>query len=44
MGKGESTRRTERRGNLVVGSDRAEVPGMEVVQLPNEKIDIVRGD
>ena len=44
MGKGESARGTERRGDLIVGSDRAKVPGVEVVELPNEKIDVVRGE
>ena len=44
MGESESTRGTKGRSDLVVGGDRAEVPGMEVIQLPNKKVDIVRGD
>ena len=44
MRKGKSTRGVERRSDLIVGSDWAEVSGMEVVQLPNKKVDVVRGD
>ena len=44
MGKSESARRTERGGNLIVRSDRVEVSGMEVVELPNKEIDVVRGE
>ena len=31
MGEGESTRRTKGGGDLVIGSDRAKVPGVEIV-------------
>ena len=44
MGKGEGMRRTERRSNLIIRSDWVEVPGVEVIQLPNKKVDVVRGD
>ena len=44
MGKSESTRETERGGNLVVGGDGTIEPGVEIVQLPNAKIDVVKED
>ena len=44
MRESEGARRTKGGGNLIVGSDRAEVPGMEVVELPNKEIDVVRGE
>ena len=44
MRKSEGARRTKGGGNLIVGSDRAEVPGVEVVELPNKEIDVVRGE
>ena len=44
MGKSEGTRRAKRGGDSVVGSDGAEVPCMEIVQLPNEEVDVVRGE
>ena len=31
-------------GDLIVRSDGAEESGMEVIQLPNENIDVVRGN
>ena len=31
-------------GDSVVGGDGAEVPSMEIVQLPNKEIDVVRGE
>ena len=44
MREGESARRAERRSNLIVRGDRAKVAGVEVVELPNEEIDVVRGE
>ena len=44
MGERESARRAKRRGHSVVWSDRPEVTGVEIVELANEKIDIVRGE
>ena len=44
MGKGESTRRTKGGGHPIVWGDGSKVPGMEVVQLANEKVDVVRGE
>ena len=35
-------RRVKGRGNTVVGGDRPKVVGMEVVELSNEKINVVR--
>ena len=43
MRKSESSRRTEKRGDLIVGGDRTEVPVVEVVQLTNKKVNVVRG-
>ena len=34
----------ERGSDLIVGSDWVEASGMEVVQLPNEEINVVRGN
>ena len=42
MGKGKSTRRVKRRGDLVVRGDGPKVVSVEVVELPNEKVDVVR--
>ena len=42
MGKGESTRRAKRGSYLIVGSNGSEVAGMEIVQLTNEKVNVVR--
>ena len=44
MREGESARRAEGRSHLIVWGDGSEVPGVEVVQLANEKIDVVRGE
>ena len=44
MRKGESARRTEGGSNLIVRSDRVEVPSIEVVELPDKEIDVVRGE
>ena len=44
MRKGEGVRRLKGRGHPIVGGDGSEVPGVEVVQLTNKKIDIVRGE
>ena len=44
MGKNESMRRTKRRGYPIVRGDRSEVSSVEIVQLPNEKVDVVRGE
>ena len=41
---GESVRRVKGGGDLIIGSDGAKEPGVEIVQLPNEKVDVVRGD
>ena len=30
--------------DLIEGGDGTEVPSMEIVQLPNKKVDVVRGD
>ena len=43
MGEGESSRRVERRGNLVVRGDGTEVLSVEVIQLANEEVNVVRG-
>ena len=43
MGKSESSRGTERRGDLIVGGDWTEVPSVEVVQLSNKKVNVIRG-
>ena len=42
MRKSESTWRAKGGSDLVVGGDWAEVPCVEVVDLPNEMIDVVR--
>ena len=42
MGKGESTRRAKGGGDLIVRSDGPKVVSMEVVELTNEKVNIVR--
>ena len=42
--EGKSTRRAKGRSDLIVGDDGAEVLSMEVVQLPNEKVNVVRGE
>ena len=42
MRKSESTWRVKGGSDLVVGGDWAEVPCVEVVDLPNEMIDVVR--
>ena len=44
MRESEGAWRAKGRGNLIVRSDRAEVPGVEVVELPNKEIDVVRGE
>ena len=44
MRESEGTRRAKGGSDLVVGSDGAEVPRMEIVQLPNEEVDVVRGE
>ena len=44
MGKRESSRRTKGRGHSVVWSDGPEVAGMEIVELTNKKVDVVRGE
>ena len=42
MGKGEGTRRAKGRGDSVVRSDGPEVTSMEIVELTNEKVNVVR--
>ena len=42
MGKGEGTRRAKGRGDSVVRGDGPKVVSMEVVELTNEKVNIVR--
>ena len=37
-------RGTKGRSDLVVGGDRTEVPGVEIIKLPNKEVDIVRGE
>ena len=44
MGKGESTSRAKGGSNLVVGGNGAKVAGVEVVQLPNKEVNVVRGE
>ena len=40
----EGTRRTKGGSDLIVGGDGTEIPSMEIVQLPNKEIDVVRGE
>ena len=42
MGKGESARRSERGSHPIVGGDGSKVAGVEIVQLTNEKVNVVR--
>ena len=42
MREGESTRRVKRGGNSIVRGDGPEVASMEVVELTNEKVNVVR--
>ena len=42
MREGEGTRRTKRGGDSIVGGDRPEVSSMEIVELTNEKVNVVR--
>ena len=42
MGKSESARRTEGGSNSIVGGDRSEVMIMEIVELTNKKVNVVR--
>ena len=44
MGKGEGARRAKRRGHPIVRGDRSKVSVVEVVQLTNKKVDVVRGE
>ena len=44
MREGESTRRAEGRGDSIVGGDRPKVAIMEIVELTNEKVNVVRGE
>ena len=44
MRESESARGTKGRGNLIVGGDRPKVAGVEVVELSNEKINVIRGE
>ena len=42
MRKSESARRAKRGGDSVVGGDRPKVASMEVVELTNKKVNVVR--
>ena len=42
MGKGEGTRRSKRRGDSFVRGDGPEVTSMKIVELTNEKVNVVR--
>ena len=42
MRESESTRRAKRGGDSIVGGDRPEVSSVEVVELANEKVNVVR--
>ena len=44
MREGESTRRAEGGSHPIVWGDGSEVSGVEVVQLANKKVDVVRGE
>ena len=44
MRESKSARGTKRRGDLIIGSDWVDIPGVEIIQLPNKKVDVVRGD
>ena len=44
MGKGEGARRAKGRGHPIIRGDRSEVSGVEVVQLANKKVNVVRGE
>ena len=42
MREGESVRRVERRGNSIVRGDGPKVASVEVIELTNEKVNVVR--
>ena len=42
MGKGEGKRRAKGRGDSVVRGDGPEVASVEIVELTNEKVNVVR--
>ena len=42
MREGESTRRAKGRGDSIVRGDGPEVASVEVVELSNEEVDVVR--
>ena len=44
MRERESARRTKGGGHSIVGSDRSEITGVEIVELANKKVDVVRGE
>ena len=44
MGEGEGARRAKGRSHPIVWGDGSEVSGVEVVQLANKKVDVVRGE
>ena len=44
MGKGKGVRRVKGRGHPIVWGDGSEVSNVEVVQLANKKVDVVRGE
>ena len=44
MREGESARRAEGRSHPIVWGDGSEVSGVEVIQLANKKVDVVRGE
>ena len=43
VGKSEGTRRAKRGGHPIVRGDGSKVPGVEVVQLTNKKVNFIRG-
>ena len=44
MGKSESARRTKGRGDSIVRGDGPKIASVEVVELANEKVNVVRGE
>ena len=44
MRKSKGTRRAKGGSDLIVGGDGTEIPGVEIVQLPNKEVDVVRGE
>ena len=44
MRESESVRRMKGRSHSIVGSDGPKVAGVEVIELSNKKVDVVRGE